>query len=392
MSARHGSSARHFALFEHGPLSGLARRARLTGPGRPGHPRLWLALIALAWLPLVVLSLVAGKAYGAVAGATVLSDWGMTGRLLIGMPVLIAVQTSFDRHLAWVDGCFRSAGLLGPDETARFDQAIAATARLAASTAAELVIVVLAFAQSTFLVYEGAAHSGLQWVFAEGRGVLSLPGWWAVTVALPLSTLVSLRWLWRLLLWWRFCWRVSRLHLRIMPSHPDGAGGLDFLNISLTVFAFAGAGMLASLAGHFATRILATGAGIADLRLQLLGALLGTLVIFAGPLLLFSPCLARAKLAGISAYGALVCQQGHAFEARWLLPDAGNAESLAQNDFSARTDLNSVAQLVYNMRTTVFRTKHLLILVGGAALPFVPVVFLLLPAREIFRGLVGLLL
>ncbi|MCE5215472.1 hypothetical protein LLH03_00445, partial [bacterium] len=126
-----GSPVDRFLLFERGPLSDLARRAGLARPGHPGDPQLWLTLTALAWLPLVILSLVAGKAYGAMAGATVLSDWGTTGRLLVGMPLLIAVQTSFDRHLGLVDGCFRSSGLVGPEETAHLDQIIASITRLA---------------------------------------------------------------------------------------------------------------------------------------------------------------------------------------------------------------------------------------------------------------------
>jgi hypothetical protein len=392
VSVLRGSPVHRFSLFNRGPLFDLTHRAGLAGPDNPGHPRLWLVVTAVAWLPLVLLSLAEGKAYGAPAGTTVLSDWGLTGRLLVGMPLLLAAQTRLDRLLAWVDDCFCATGLVSAEDHPRLDQVVLSTTRLASSTTAEIAILMLALVQSSFLVYEAAAHGAMQWAFVDGSArLLSRSGWWAVCVAMPLSTVVSIRWLWRIVLWWRFCWKVSRLRLRIVPSHPDGAGGLGFLNLSLMVFAVAAAGMLASVSGHFATRILAAGAGISDLQLQFLGGLLGTLIIFAGPLVLFTRTLARAKVAGIARYGALVCQQGQAFETRWLVPGAGDAQSLAEPDFSARTDLNSVAQLVYEMRLTVFRGRHLLVLLGGAAAPSVPVAFLLVPAKEILQGLVGLL-
>lgn len=386
------ASSERLSLFDRGPLFGLSHRAGLAHPDNPGRLHLAVALAAFAWVPLVALSAIQGRAWGPPTGSKVLTDWAVTGNLLIGMPLLIVLQTHFDRQLAWIARCFRTTGIVGSNESGHMDRLIASTTRLADSTLIEGVLVVVALVQSAYLAGTAASHGGLQWVFSDGGASgLSLAGWWAVCIATPLSSLVTVRWVWRVLLWWRFCWTISRLDLQIASSHPDGVGGLSFLNLSLLVYAVAAGAMLASAAGQFATRILATGAKQNDIQFQFLGGLLGVVVLFAGPLLLFTRPLARAKVRKIASYGALVCSQARAFDARWLVPGAGDAESLDQNDFSARTDLNTVAQLVYEMRVCVLTPKYLAILIVGAAAPFVPVAFLLLPAREILQGLVGLL-
>jgi hypothetical protein len=40
----------------------------------------------------------------------------------------------------------------------------------------------------------------------------------------------------RLALWFFFLWRVSRLELRLVPTHPDRAGGLGFFEVVHTEF------------------------------------------------------------------------------------------------------------------------------------------------------------
>src|SRR3954469_20220646 len=48
-------------------------------------------------------------------------------------------------------------------------------------------------------------------------------------VALTLFRFLLFRWTWKLALWWRFLWGVSRLDLHLITGHPDRAGGLGSL-------------------------------------------------------------------------------------------------------------------------------------------------------------------
>ena len=55
-------------------------------------------------------------------------------------------------------------------------------------------------------------------------------------MSLNLFRFVLFRWYFRLIIWYTFLWRVSRLPLRLTPLHPDRAGGMGFIGNS--VFAF----------------------------------------------------------------------------------------------------------------------------------------------------------
>jgi hypothetical protein len=49
----------------------------------------------------------------------------------------------------------------------------------------------------------------------------TLAGWWLGCVSLPLVQFILLRWYFRLLIWTRFLWQVSRIDLRLVAIHPD---------------------------------------------------------------------------------------------------------------------------------------------------------------------------
>ena len=85
-----------------------------------------------------------------------------------------------------------------------------------------------------FLSVDRAA-SAVPWRDGRTRpgrvGTAILAGSWYWTVCLPLFRFLMFRWIWRLLLWWRFLWKVSRLDLHLVPTHPDNATGLGYLEI-----------------------------------------------------------------------------------------------------------------------------------------------------------------
>ncbi len=62
-----------------------------------------------------------------------------------------------------------------------------------------------------------------------GEKVLAPAGYWYQFVSLPVFQFIMLRWYFRLFIWGRLLWQVSRLDLNLVPSHPDGSCGLGFL-------------------------------------------------------------------------------------------------------------------------------------------------------------------
>ena len=89
---------------------------------------------------------------------------------------------------------------------------------------------------------------------------LSLAGVWYGFVSLPLFQFLLLRWYWRIFIWTRFLWQVSRIRLNLVPTHPDLLGGLGFLANTADAFAVLLVAHGAMLAGLIASRVFFLGA------------------------------------------------------------------------------------------------------------------------------------
>jgi hypothetical protein len=71
----------------------------------------------------------------------------------------------------------------------------------------------------------------------SGAGTtLTAAGMWLGYVSLPIFQFLLCRWYFRIFIWARFLWHVSRIPLSLVPTHPDRLGGLGFL--ASTVYAF----------------------------------------------------------------------------------------------------------------------------------------------------------
>src|SRR6185369_8442861 len=88
---------------------------------------------------------------------------------------------------------------------------------------------------------------------------LSIAGMWYGYVSLPIFQFLLVRWYFRLCRWTRFLWQVSRIDLKLVPTHPDRVGGIGFLSNTVHAFAVLAVAHGALLAGPLANRILFAG-------------------------------------------------------------------------------------------------------------------------------------
>jgi hypothetical protein len=187
---------------------------------------------------------------------------------------------------------------------------------------------------------------------------------------------------------------VSRIDLTLIPTHPDRAGGLLFL--SSTVYALAPL-LLAHgtiLAGHIADRIFFVGASLLDFKLEIVTLVVLLLCVVLGPLLLFVPQMAEAKLIGLREYGALAQRYVRQFDSKWLRGDRPRDEEplLGSVDIQSLADLSSSFDIVKSMNVVPF-TKETVLQVGIMALvPIAPLVLTLIPLEELLKKLFTILL
>ena len=102
--------------------------------------------------------------------------------------------------------------------------------KLRDSVLAEGILAVLVVVVSAYTRVElSGSFSTWQVLVSEAGRTRTLAGWWYVAVAIPLFQFLLYRWLWRLFIWTRLLWTLSRMNLQLTPTHPDLAAGLGFL-------------------------------------------------------------------------------------------------------------------------------------------------------------------
>jgi len=178
------------------------------------------------------LSAAEGHAWGGDGGLSFVRDVELHVRLLIALPLLIGAELVVHQRMRTVVGQFLDRGLIPQAARARFDAIIDSALRLRNSAAAEVLLIALVYLVGVGFIWRTrSAIDGTNWygVSTDGAWDPSLAGWWLGAVSLPLFQFLLLRWYFRIFIWARFLWQLSRLDLSYQPMHPDRAGGIGFL-------------------------------------------------------------------------------------------------------------------------------------------------------------------
>ncbi len=383
-----------FSLCLGGPLYQLWRRMRLTGDTLQLLNRRIVALTLLAWLPLLVLSLAEGHAWGSSVKLPFLRDAEIHVRLLLALPLLVYAELIVHQRMRPVVKMFFERGLIPDAALPSFNAAIASALRLRNSVAAELLQVALVYGVGVLFVWRTTIALDMASWYGVGEGGRlqpSLAGWWLGCVSLPLFQFLLLRWYFRLVIWARFLWQVSRLELSLMPTHPDRCGGLGFLGAVCNAFAPVLFAQGTLLAGVMANKIFYAGARLNDFKPEIIGVV--ALMVFAvfGPLLVFMQQLAAAKRSGAREYGTLAMRYSREFDRKWLRGGAPADEPLlGSGDIQSLADLGNSFAVVREMRWVPFTLQNVLQLAVTTVLPVGPLLLTIFPLEELLDRLLKL--
>lgn len=386
-------TAENTGLFESDPLIGIERRLGLVKAGKLNIGRRILLSILLGWVPIVALTLIQTLISGTTDQAlSLLMGLETHVRYLIVAPLLVFAEVQCAPSLNAVVLHFANCGVVPVRELDRLKAIIASTRRLLESTTSDVVVIVPAYLVMAVTVWTSLDRLPV-WHKSDGALAFSPAGWWHVLISLPLLLILFFGWMWRLALWTRLLWKISRLDLRLVAAHPDGAGGLGFLRYSVRAFSIVGLAFSFAAAARSVQGVL-QGVGLPILNIYFnIGWLAFVALLFTSPLLVFFPPLVRTWRRGIFKYGALAARVGNEFEHKWFgHKTAIDDSTLQQPDFSATTDLYQVVANVNAMHFIPVGLKDIGLLVGIMLLPFIPVVLLMVPIDTILAGIKGLLL
>ncbi len=227
------------------------RRLHLVPANGIGAGRRAVFFALLTWLPIAAWSFVAGRFLTADAGEPLLQHFGVHVRCLLAIPLFILAEASLHDAAQHIVGQFRSSGAVSPELRDRFDSAIAAVRRLRDASLPWVFVFGAAVAWS--VVDQPAVRDDTMSWAVGADGSLGFGGLWFSYVVRPIFLALLLGWLWRMLLvsWW--FWKVGRLGLALVPTHPDRTGGIAFVEKVPGAFAmvtFATTAVIASRWAH----------------------------------------------------------------------------------------------------------------------------------------------
>jgi hypothetical protein len=384
-----------FSFALGGPLFQLLRRAHLTDDALALVKRRVLVISLFAWLPLLTLSALQGQMLGGGAAVPFLMDISVHVRFLIAIPLLIVAELVVHQRLRLLVNQFLEEDLIPESGRTRFDAAIASVFRLRNSVLAEVLLIAFVYVVGVLIIWRHyMVLDTTTWYATPSAGgpTLSLAGMWYGFVSLPILQFLLVRWFYRLFIWARFLWHVSRIELKLVPTHPDRVGGLGFLSKSLAALMPLAAAFGAMLAGLLADRIFHAGAKLPEFKMQIAVAVIVLVCLFVGPLLIFTPRIAQTKRRGFLEYGALAQRYVREFDVKWLRGGAPADEPLVgSGDIQSLADLANSFEVVRAMRLAPVAMQDILGLAIAALVPIAPLLLTVMPLEELLKLMVGLL-
>ena len=375
-----------FSIVAGGPIYRFARLFALArGPHRLLMLGTFFALVT--WGPLFVLSAVENHLLRNAA-IPFLADISSQARFLVALPLLFAAEGWIDPRLAVFVRQVIDTRLVLPAERPAFDSAVGAVARLRDSWLVEAILLaVVVTSAATFKTEIDLTGNISSWreVTVESATVLTLAGWWYTAVALPIFQFLLLRWGWRIVIWSAFLWRLSRLHLQLIPTHPDMAGGLGSLGTAQSSFSLLSFAVSVPLAGVLAEKMLFAGAGLKELEASIFGIALINLFIFVVPMLFFSLQLFAAKRQGLREYGVFAAAYTRGFYAKWLRHETTQEALLGTPDIQSLSDLANSFWIVQRMRVVPFGRGLIVTMLAATLAPMLPLLTLAFPIEQLME-------
>jgi hypothetical protein len=346
--------------------------------------------ILVTWVPVLILAAVQGMAIGRSRAESFLRDAGVQARFLIALPLILVYSRRISTELRSIVEHFLNARLISEAERGRFSGYVVSTMRFSHSRWAEWIILALVYlAQAAVVVLVVTSKLPPSWrvLGVEGHRVPSLAGLWFRTVSEPIYGFVVCRFLYRISLWWIFLWRISRLDLQLDGAHPDSAGGIGFLGMTLDNFKEVAFALSTSFAGGLANLILLSSAEVSKYKLEIFVLIVLCMGLFAGPLFFFYGPLVRTRFRDTLRYWALWQAQQRQFLHKWSQDSSEYPDMLGVQDFSEATDLSQILERVRQMGFVPFRRRQVWPLLLAASLPFLVVLTIDVPVEEMLKRL-----
>jgi len=381
------AAARDLSLIRGGPFYRIQQSARLIRPDKWNHVRRATLAIAIGWLPLILITALLNP--GSLV--SLLKDYRVYSRLVIAIPVLLVGQLWVESRFRMVVDHITKASLLeGPDRV-RMDDLIKMLLRLRDSAIPELAILVLLLVHD--VRYKSLIDATPWLAHGVGRDLhLTAAGWYAFLVSATMFQFLLGLGLWKWLLWAVFAFKLSRLNLKLVPTHADGHGGLGFLGLTPIAFTPIAFAATTAIASTWRQEMIDGGANLMSFKEPAIVLAVIVVLVALGPLAFFVPRLAALRRQGILDYGILGQIDSTAFHEKWIHRRAGHeAEFLTAPENITLNNFGQIYLKLGQLKPFPADKGALIMLAASVAVPLSPMILAVVPLATVLKALLGAL-
>src|SRR4051794_27941988 len=303
-------------------------------------------------------------------------------RFLFVFPILLFARQSVNNSLTQTIHTFYDTKIINKDNQAEFEEKIEWLLRWRNSLLVDILIIVLVY--SAFYLRKTGNSSVAPWIAYENK--ISAAGWWYVIFSLPLLQIVIYRWLYGIITWIIFLWKISKIDLKLSSLHPDGMGGLGFLKYTQLSFFPVALAFSSIVAGGLNNLMIFSNASIYDFPVLIISLLVIVFLLFILPLFVFIPLLASVKRKYFLKYSKDAWDFARAYEKEL---DEYYATGENRPDTSWHVDLVGSFEATSSMQVVPMDKVILISFASAVLLPFIPVVAQEIPLRDILTTLLS---
>lgn len=321
-------------------------------------------------------------------------DFDIHVRLIICLGLLLYAEVVANERLQIVVRQFLNCHIISKKDIPRYEKMIASAVKFSNSTIVEIILFLFVITVGRWTSNHLLPFDISTWYAVKKDAVtsLTLPGYWYAFVSLPIFQFILLRWYYRLLIWYRFLWQVSRLKLRLNSLHPDRAGGIGFLVNSVYGFELFLLAHSCLLAGVIFTAIMDTNAELWQFKGEIITWLTLLVLMPLIPMIFFVIQLAKTKRDGTNEYDIVANQYVTEFHQKWIHPGSKSDKGLlGTSDIQSLADLSNSFSVSAHMRVFPFGKNIVLFIVCVTALPFIPLIFTIIPLDKMIGQMVKII-
>jgi len=388
------ASLGRFLAAHGGPFYGLQQQLGLLREDafRAG-PRAFL-FVGLAWGVPLVLSLIAGDAFGTHVARPYLLELGVWSRFFIAIGLFMLMEKQVEEGLRSHLIQFARAPLLAPGSFEPAAEAVTRALKRRDASLAEFGCLIIAILITIFMYIRLSDTETSSWMVrvSSGGNSLTIAGWWIFIVSNPLFCFLLFRWLWRLCVWSMLLSELANLELRLVATHPDGHGGLAFIGLYPNAYATYVFALSCVVGATIAQEFLSGDVTMSTYGLVMGGWLLIVLMIFTLPLLSFHKPLTELKRRTYLAYSALATRHQRVAERELLGRNISVSEDAEPHAGNEITDPSKMFATTQKLSVFLVNRSALLPISAAALIPLVAAGASQLPIKEIVKVMKRLLL